>query len=146
MTYAETIAGPWGPTTGSPLGARLCWEVTAARLTGPRISARLVMPGADWMRLGADGIRRPDLRVALATDNGAAVLLTYDTALIRESRAFLAALKTGEETTFQDQYMRMVPQFDTADERYSWLTESLFIGQGRLSGHHEVEYEIYRIT
>ena len=25
MTYTETIAGPWGPTTGSPLGARLCW-------------------------------------------------------------------------------------------------------------------------
>jgi hypothetical protein len=40
----------------------------------------------------------------------------------------------------------MVPQFDTADERYSWLTESLFLGQSRLSGHHQVEYEIYRIT
>jgi hypothetical protein len=28
MTYAETIEGPLGPTDGSPLGERLCWQVT----------------------------------------------------------------------------------------------------------------------
>jgi hypothetical protein len=74
MTYTETIDGPWGPTTGSPLGARLCWQVTTARLAGPRIDAQLVMPGADWIRLGPDGIRRQDLRVTLRTDDGAVII------------------------------------------------------------------------
>jgi hypothetical protein len=32
MTYAETIEGPLGPTTGSPLGERLCWQRLARSL------------------------------------------------------------------------------------------------------------------
>lgn len=60
ITYTETIAGPRGSTTGSPLGTRLCWEITNAKLTGPRIQASLAMPGANWIRIGTDGIRRQD--------------------------------------------------------------------------------------
>jgi hypothetical protein len=145
MTYTETIAGPWGPTTGSPLGARLCWEVTRAQLSGPRIDAELVMPGADWIRLGTDGIRRQDQRLTFATHDGAVVLLRYDNALIRESPAFLAALEHGGQTVFEDQYMRMVAQFDTGDERYRWLTSSLFLGEGRIAGDHQVTYQIHRV-
>jgi Protein of unknown function (DUF3237) len=70
MTYTETIEGPLGPTAGSPVGERLCWQVTTATLRGPRITASASMPGADWIRLGTDGIRRPDLRAQLITDDG----------------------------------------------------------------------------
>ena len=45
MTYAETIEGPLGPT-GSPLGERLCWQVTNATLRGPRIDAGASRCGA----------------------------------------------------------------------------------------------------
>ena len=41
MTYAENIAGPLGPTAGSPVGERLCWQVVSATLRGPRINASL---------------------------------------------------------------------------------------------------------
>jgi hypothetical protein len=47
MTHAETIGGPLGPTSGSPLGERLCWQVATATLRGPRVDARLTMPGID---------------------------------------------------------------------------------------------------
>ncbi len=50
MTYAETIEGPLGPTSGSPLGERVCWQVTTATLRGPRIDATLAMLGTDWIR------------------------------------------------------------------------------------------------
>ena len=46
MTYAETIEGPLGPTTGGPLGERLCWQVAAATLRGPRIDAALTIPAS----------------------------------------------------------------------------------------------------
>lgn len=144
-TYTETIAGPWGPTIGSPFGARLCWQVTSAELTGSRIRARLAMPGADWIRLGTDGIRRQDQRLTFVTDDDAVILLRYDNALIRETPAFLTALRTGGQTGFADQYMRMIAQFDTGDERYTWLTSSLFIGEGRVAGDHSIEYAIYRL-
>lgn len=145
MIYRETIAGPWGPTTGSPLGARLCWQVTHASLIGSRIDARLAMPGADWIRLGNDGIRRQDQRLTFTTDDNAVLMLSYDNAIIRESPAFMTALKLGQETGFDDQYMRMMAQFDTGDPRYSWLTSSLFLGEGRLAGNHRIEYRIHRI-
>jgi hypothetical protein len=145
MVYRETIAGPWGPTTGSPLGSRLCWSIREATLRGSRINARLVMPGADWIRLGPDGIRRPDQRLTFETDDGVVVMLSYDDALIRESEAFLTALARGSETTVDDQYMRMIARFDTGAARYAWLMESLYIGEGRVAGDHEIEYTIHRV-
>ncbi len=145
MTFRETIEGPWGPITGSPLGARLCWQITSAMLTGPRIEASLAMPGADWIRLGADGIRRQDQRLTFVTNDGAVVLLRYDNALIRESPAYLGALEQGGETQFDQQYMRILAQFDTGDQRYAWLTSSLFLGEGRLAGRRQIEYRIYRV-
>lgn len=35
MTYAEAIDGPIGRTTGSPLGERVCWQITSAPYTAP---------------------------------------------------------------------------------------------------------------
>jgi len=45
---------------------------------------------------------------------------------------FSLALASGRETTLDDQYMCMTPQFDVSDDAYDWLTQSLFIGRGRL--------------
>lgn len=145
MTYAETIDGPLGPTTGSPLGERLCWQITTATLTGPRINASLTMPGVDWIRLGPDGIRRQDLRAQLITDDGELILFRYDLALIRSSERFLNALSSGEATEFGEQYMRIAPQFEVGAGRYAWLGESLFIGRGRLTGPKAIAYELYRV-
>jgi Protein of unknown function (DUF3237) len=145
MTYAETIEGPLGPTAGSPLGERLCWQVKTATLHGPRIDATSTMPGTDWIRVGADGIRRPDLRAQLVADDGELILFRYDLALIRSSERFLAALASGEATEFCDQYMRIAPQFEVAAGPYSWLTENLFLGRGRLAGPKAIEYELYRV-
>jgi hypothetical protein len=123
-TYKETIDGPLGPTTGSPLGDRLCWQVTTATLRGPRINATLAMPGTDWIRVGADGIRRQDLRAQLMTDDGQLILFRYDLALIRSSEQFLAALASGEATDFDDQYMRIAPRFEVGAGCYAWLVKN----------------------
>jgi Protein of unknown function (DUF3237) len=146
MTYAETIEGPLGPTRGSPFSERLCWQVTTATLRGPRINATLAMPGTDWIRLGPDGIRRQDLRVQLETDDGELILFRYDLALLRSSERFLAALASDKATEFDDQYMRIAPQFEVGAGRYAWLGESLFLGCGRLTGPKAIAYELYRVV
>src|ERR1700744_6607166 len=145
MTYEETIAGPLGSTSGSPLGERLCWTVQTGRLHGPRIDATLAMPGVDLMRVGPDGLRRPDLRAELITDDGELVLFRYDVAVIRSTPRFLAALEAGEATQFEDQYMRMAPVFGVGADRYAWLRESLFVGRGRLAGARARADEILRV-
>jgi hypothetical protein len=145
MTYEETISGPVGSTKGSPLGERVCWTIETARLHGPRIEATLATPGVDLMRVGPDGIRRPDLQAQLITDDGELVLLRYDVGVIPSTDRFLAALAAGEATEFGDQYMRIAPCFEVGADRYAWLRESLFLGRGRLAGPRKITYELYRV-
>ena len=144
MTFAERLEGPLGPTTGSP--SRLCWKIADARLAGPRISARLAMPGTDWIRLDGNGIRRQDQRTQFLTDDGTLILMRYDVGLIRGDEGFSRALEDGAETRFADQYMCMTPQFDVSNDSYAWLTQSLFIARGRLAGPNRIEYELYRVV
>lgn len=103
------------------------------------------MPGGDWMSVGPDGFWRPDVRVQLVTDDGAVILLHY-TGLVQQTDAFAEAATNGRETGWDDQYMRMVMNFDTGDPRYEWLNESIFVAEGRLAGPAEIEYAIYRLT
>jgi hypothetical protein len=81
----------------------------------------------------------------MLTDDGDTILLSYDIGMIRSDERFLAALAAGTATTFEDQYMRMVPQFDVATGRYDWLRENVFIARGRLAGRRAIEYEIDRV-
>lgn len=104
------------------------------------------MPGVDWVRVGPDGVRRQDLRAQLVTDDGETILFRYDNALIRATGTFLDALAEGRETAFEDQYMRIAPEFDTGAGKYAWLTRSLFVGRGRFAGPRTIEYEVYRVS
>jgi hypothetical protein len=54
-------------------------------------------------------------------------------------------LAKGGETLFDNKYMRMMAQFDTGDHRHTWLTESLFLGEGCVSGNHQIQYQIHRV-
>ena len=121
------------------------WKIAEASLDGPRIHATLAMAGTDWIRVGSDGVRRQDQRVQFVTDDGAVILLRYDTGLIRGDQAFLDALQNGEETGPGDQYMFMVPEFEVGSDRYDWLTRSLFLAQGRLAGPKQIEYAVHRV-
>lgn len=144
MTFAERIEGPLGPTIGSP--PRLCWQIAEASLAGTRITATLAMPGTDWIRVEDDGIRHQDQRTQFRTDDGALILMRYDTGLIRGDERFTQALNDGRETAFADQYMYMTPQFEVSHDSYRWLTRSLFIGRGRLAGRRRLEYRLYRVV
>ena len=144
MMFAERIEGPLGPTIGSP--PRLCWQIAEASLAGPRITATAAMPGTDWIRAESNGIRRQDQRTQFRTDDGALILMRYDTGLIRGDERFTRALGEGRETAFAGQYMCMTPQFEVGHERYRWLTESLFVARGRLAGPRRIEYRICRVV
>jgi Protein of unknown function (DUF3237) len=146
MTYAETIEGPLGPDERFP--ARRAPLLTGHERNLARAAHRRHArdAGTDWIRLGPDGIRRQDLRAQPVTQDGDLILFRYDLALIRSSERFLAALASGQATEFDDQYMRMAPQFEVGVGRYAWLGESLFVGRGRLTGPKALAYELYRVV
>jgi uncharacterized protein DUF3237 len=145
LTYHFTVRGPLGRTEGSPRGTSQYWEMTSGTLTGSGLRAHIAMPGSDWMAESADGFSRPDVRVALLTDDGALILMHY-TGLVERTEAFVAAANDNRPTEWDDQYMRFAVTFDTGAERYRWLNRSLFVARGHILGTHELEYQIYRVT
>jgi Protein of unknown function (DUF3237) len=145
MTYRVEATGPLESTEGSPWGTREYWEMSQATLEGKRISATLAMPGGDWMGVSEDGFWRPDVRVQFKTDDGAVILMRY-TGLVEPTDAFRRGAEEDRETSWDDHYMRMAVTFETGDDRYRWLNESLFVARGRLLGTGKVEYTVYRVT
>ncbi len=53
-------------------------------------------------------------------------------------------LAAGEVLSFEETYVRTTPKFETADERYAWLTEVVAVGYNILSPNH-IDYRIYRV-
>ena|ERR1041384_4075316 len=144
MIYRVKIRGPLPSTAGNPLGEVQYYEMSEAWLDGPRIKARSTMPGGDWMRVGLDGLWRTDVRVQFTTDDGVTVLQHYS-GLVKPNPRFIKAATDGTATTFEDQYLRQIIRFETGDPRYIWLTQEIYIAEGRLAGPSEIEYNVYAL-
>ena len=97
MTYSVKTTNALQPTTGSPRAVIQYWQVSEARLAGKRIRAELAATGIDWMRVGADGFWRPDVRAQFITDDGAVLLMHY-TGLVEQTERFKAAAESDRPT------------------------------------------------
>jgi hypothetical protein len=144
MTYRAMLAPPVMIGTG-PFGTRMVVDVRSGEVEGPRIRGTLVGAGADWLTLGADGFGRVDVRGQIATDDGAFVYAQYFGVLEVNEKA-MTAMAAGEGTDFADQYFRTTPRFETGDERYAWLNQSVFVAEGRFYPGTGVEYRVYRVA
>jgi hypothetical protein len=145
LTYTVTTTQPLEPTAGSPLGSRQYWQISAATLSGDRITATLAATGVDWMAMSPDGFWRPDVRAQFVTDDGAVVLMHY-TGLVQQTAAFREAAEADRASDWADQYMRLAIQFDTGADKYRWLNTSLYVAAGRLLGTGKIEYAVHRVT
>lgn len=126
-------------------GTRMFLEIGEGKATGKRLNGTLLSGGGDWVVLGSDGWVHVDVRGQLATDDGAFVYAHY-TGLLELNETVLGASTSGAATDWGDQYFRTTPRFDTGDERYQWLTTSLFAAEGRLRAGGGVEYRVFRIA
>ncbi len=142
MTYRAMLAPPLTIGAG-PFGTRMVIDVTGGEVEGPRIRGTFVGAGADWLILGADGFGRVDVRGQIATDDGAFIYAQYE-GVLEMNEKVLAAMAAAEGTDFSDQYFRTTPRFETGDERYAWLNQSVFVAEGRLYPGPGVEYRVYR--
>jgi len=127
----------------TPLGARMTFVVTGGQIDGPRLRGELLPGGGDWVRVGVDAIGRVDVRATLRTHDQ--VLIHYETAgIIKIPSDGMARLAAGEVLPFAETYVRTTPRFETSDERYAWLCQSVCVGYNVLSRDH-IDYRIYRV-
>ncbi len=133
------------PIGAGPSGLRLVAAVATGTVTGERLNGTIVGPGADWVKVGKDGLARVDVRMQISSDDGALIYVTYDGLLELNEKVVAALGDHSLETAWRDQYFRTAPVFETGANQYEWLQRSLFIARGRITTDG-VEYQVYRVT
>lgn len=113
----------------APQGTRMLIGASTGKFAGERLQGTVVAPGGDWVTQRADGSIKLDVRLTLMTDDGAAILVSYNGIGVFEDGSLKA---------------RSAPLFETGDERYAWLNHVQAVGIGSLSGT-TVEYEVYEL-
>jgi hypothetical protein len=110
-----------------PAGNRMIFEVESVRVTGERISGKMVgQAAADWL-LVHGSVGTLDVRATLETDDGALVYAHYQGRVLFD---------TGQ--------LYVAPVFETSDERYAWLNAVQAVGKGTLEGNR-LCYEWYEV-
>jgi hypothetical protein len=107
-----------------PHGTRLTFPITGGSFDGDRLRGRVLAGGDDWVVKRADGVLELDLRITLATEDGALIHMTFEG--IRDDEAPGAP------------YFRTLPRFETADAKYSFLNRLLSLGTGEIGAEGPV--------
>jgi hypothetical protein len=133
---------PAQPIT-TPVGMRMTFIATGGVIDGPKLQGELLPGGGDWLLVGSDGVGRVDVRATIRTHDDA--LIYYEArGIIKVPADGLARLAAGEVLGFDETYVRTTPTFETADERYVWLSGLVAVGYNVLSPNH-IDYRIYRV-
>ena len=124
-------------------GARMTFLTTGGSVEGPRLRGEILPGGGDWLLVGTDSIGRVDVRATIRTHDGA--LIHYETrGVIKIPADGLDRLAAGEVLPYAETYIRTTPRFETADERYAWLSEIVAVGYNVLSPNH-IDYRIFKV-
>ncbi len=118
-----------------PEGHRLTFVVKGGRFEGPRLRGEVIPhSGADWSRIRGDGSGALDVRMALRTDDGAAIHVHWRGLMVvdDEHRAYaLDFAKADDAAGAARYYFRTAPMFETGDARYAWLNHVLAVSRSR---------------
>jgi len=143
FSYTAELAEPQQAVGAGPFGRRMIACVTGGRVTGPRLNGEVLPGGGDWALVDGRNTLRLDARVTLRSDDGALVFASYrgvirpiDSATVR--KALAGELEPGEL------YYRTAPVFETGDERYAWLNETVAVAVGSLSASG-VSYDVFGV-
>ena len=113
------------------LGARRIGQVTGGTFDGPKLRGVVLDGGADWSMTRPDGTIELDVRTTLQTDDDQLIYVWY--------RGIIYQAVGSDES-----YWRTTPVFETASEKYSWLTRIIAVGVAR-SVPGKAAYSVYQI-
>ena len=128
-----------------PFGQRLISNVTGGQIVGNRLKGTIVSPGGDWALVGKDGFARIDVRLTFKTVDGALIYVQFF-GLAQLTPAIMSIASGDTVATFGEQYIFVNPRLETGDLRYSWVNQTMFIGEGHLLPGPRIEFHVYRVA
>ncbi len=127
---AVTIAAPV-EVGQTPAGLRRMIPITGGAVQGPRLNGKVLPGGADFQLILNGGTQAHlDARYVIELEDGTRVFV-QNTALRVASLENSQRIMRGAPVNPSDIYFRCQPKLEAADEKWAWLAESQFIGNGR---------------
>lgn len=126
-------------------------NIVGGRFSGSRLSGIIINSGADWALQGQlpDGtqVSHLDVRSVWQTDDGAMIFVTYNGRVSVSPDIWdrYRDLSTVNDLSPKQYYFRIVPLFQTEDQRYAWLNSIVAVGLGRRT-RTGVQYKIFEIN
>lgn len=143
MTFFLDIKPPY-VVGRTPTADRRIAELPGGYFEGERLKGKILTSGSDWQSVRDDGAWTINVRTLLETDDGALIGMSY-TGLRHGSKEVLAALGRGEAVSPDAYYMRVVPVFETAAEKYGWLNRIVAVAHGHRLSNGAI-YNVFEIV
>ena len=140
---AEITLAPPQELGETPRGRRRIIPITGGRISGERLSGRVLPGGADWQVVRADGVADLDARYTIETTDGALVYVA-NRGVRHGPPEVLRKLAAGEPVDPALYYMRTTPWFETGDARYAWLNRIVCVATGARRAA-AVELEVFEV-
>jgi hypothetical protein len=128
--YVFTITAHVGSVTSAGdigTGVRRIIPITGGEVKGRDVNGKVCAFGADFQIIRPNELIELEAKYAFQTDDGA-VIYVENRGIRFGPVELLQRLKRGEPVDPKLIYFRTVPKFETGDEKYRWLMESLFVG------------------
>jgi hypothetical protein len=128
--YVFTITAHVGSVTSAGdigTGVRRIIPITGGEVKGRDVNGKVCAFGADFQIIRPNELIELEAKYAFQTDDGA-VIYVENRGIRFGPVELLRRLKRGEPVDPGLIYFRTVPKFETGDEKYRWLMESLFVG------------------
>lgn len=125
-------------------GNRRMIPITGGTFEGPTIKGTIQAGGYDWQVIRTDGVAELDARYVLQTDDGALITIVNQ-GLRRGPAEVMKRLSEGKEVDPSEYYFRSIPVFETADPKYVWLSQSVFVATG-IRKPDKVLIQVYKIN
>lgn len=135
--------GPLEDHRLTSVGHRRVVPILGGRVSGA-VEAEIVVGGADWQIVRADGTIEIDSRYTARTDSGAFLLL-HAQGLRTGSPEVLARLGRGEEVDPNEYYFRTIVSIETAAPELAHLQRSLYLASAQRQSD-AVRYRAYRVS
>lgn len=128
----------------TPMGGRKIAQVSGGHFEGERMRGKVASaPGGDWLLMRPDGVLTLDVRLTLQTDDDQLIYMSYR-GLRHGPKEVMDRLNKGEKVDPAQYYFRMVPVFETASEKYSWLNRIVSVATGQRESTGPI-YDVYEV-
>ena len=128
----------------TPWGRRRIIPILGGEFEGPRLSATILVGGADWQVIHEDGMAAIDTRYTLRTRDEE--LISVATRGVRHGPPdVLRRLSEGQPVDPAEYYFRVFIQYETGAAAYAWLNRIVAVASAvRLAD--QVIYDAYALT